>query len=456
MGKQLDLLIVEKILKEAMDSTDLLHGGEYQPEQVRELIRLLLRPDELLRLVTFVKLRRQKIEFNKMHMGEPITELAAELTEALPVAGQPRWNKAELDVVKVRSAWRESYELLLHMLAEVDDPNIEAAQRIIMEAMSWQMGLDFAHVALLGDSTITGTDPTSKLLKIMDGWLKQLDAGIVYDAGGVYPQHDLWNVLKRRMPPEFRGDPGLRWMVSDTVADDWLAHLAERGTALGDAAISGQGASPLGIPLQRINKMPDDLGIDSGSDPTPGRVNGTRYGPFHIITGSNDTLELNDGAGAFTVVFPAGVHDTVDMVKTLNDYFTANTKNVFADFWRGGFSLETTATGIGASVEVTANGNAQAALGLAVGTYAGKDANGMLYEGGIILLCNPKTLYFGQLVSTGAGTAGDGLRSTTEYNKDFDRVETATYAHIDCTVANKGQVVKCINVRRRPIVLVTP
>lgn len=105
--------------------------------------------------------------------------------------------------------------------------------------------------------------------------------------------------------------------------------------------------------------------------------------------------------------------------------------------------LYTTTTGAAAQIILGAS-TFLATAGLTAGTYAGHNAGsaGTVYEGSFVLLTNPMNLIFGMLA---------GTRIFSEFNKNYDRIETIVYNQVDAKVENIDAIVKGINVRRQAL-----
>ena len=61
--------------------------------------------------------------------------------------------------------------------------------------------------------------------------------------------------MKRKMPKQYKHDPGLKWLTGDAIAVDWADVVSDRGTILGDAALQGAEMAPLGAPMFFLNSV---------------------------------------------------------------------------------------------------------------------------------------------------------------------------------------------------------
>lgn len=432
----------EEIIEKTIETSDFLNSGLLNPEQQDRFIVLVKKFSTLLPMVRFVRMPQPKMDIDKLHVGEPVTESADENTDTGNLS-KPKFNKVELVAKKVRSAWNISTETLQ---GNIEQNNFEST---VMQAMTARIATDLEMLGIQGDSSIVGTDPVSRLLKRLDGWALQTEEGHILDAGGEPIQKGIFAEMKRMMPKQYRNDPGLRWIISDTIANDWLDTLADRETDVGDRALGGSGIAPYGIPMIQVALIPDDLPVTAGAAANSAQVAGTQYGPFTFATGHTDISINIDGAGAVVVAFlTTRIYETFELAKAINDaYVTAHGaayKYVARDDGDGNLLFVSPTTGAGSSVAIVATVNdAYAILGLTVGVTTGAASGGTVLEGSFIWLANPLNFIWGIL---------DGTRIFTEFNKNYDRIESIIYNQVEAKVENLDAVVKCVNVRRKQLV----
>lgn len=433
----------EQMIEKTIETSTFLNGGTLNPKQQDTFIALVRKYSTLLPQVRFHRLTQPVEDIDKMHVGEPVTEAAEENTPSSNQA-RARFNKVTLTARKLRSQW--------HVTTEALQGNIEQdrLEDTLMNAFTERMATDFEMLAIQGDSTLAGSDPTSRLLKRCDGWYKQAKSAHVLDAGGVTVTKGLLAFAKRMMPKQFRNDPGLRWIMSDSVVIDWEDSLSDRETDLGDRVLGGGSAgAPLGIPILPVPLIPDDLSVSTGDATSAINVATLEQGPY-VFTASNNVLKLDiDNAGAVTVTITAGTLETVVVANLINAaYVTAHGaayRNIAADDGFGHLILKSPTTGAASEVEIqTVANQAAVTLGFDVsGGYpvtkngAAAGANSVL-EGSFIMLCNPRNLIFGML---------DGTRVFTEFDKNNDRIETTMYNQVDAKIENLDSIVLIQNLR---------
>jgi hypothetical protein len=429
----------ERLIEKTIESSDFLNGGLLNPEQQARFVTLVKRFATLLPLVRSVRMSQATMEIDKLYVGEPVTESVDENT-ATATPSKPKFSKVELEARKVKSSWNVATEALQSNLEQND------FETTAMNAMTARISTDLEMLAIRGDMAIPAAlmDPVSRLLRRLDGWAKQTEGAHVLDVAGAEIQKGIFAEMKRMLPQQYKNDPNLRWFVADTIADDWLDVLSGRETALGDNALQGQGIAPLGIPLVKIPLIPDDLLVPVKAGPSGAAVIGMRFGPFLIVTGSNDTLSIKvNGGAAIAITLPAGTLDPVTVAKVINTAFGA-APAFAADEGDGQLKIATKTKGAASSIEVLAAGTANDTLGLSPGVVTGADAGGTVPEGSFIWLANPKNFIWGIL---------DGTRIFTEFNKDYDRIESVVYNQVAARIENIDAIVMAKNVRRRTLVI---
>jgi hypothetical protein len=439
----------EELLK-SIETGDFIGGqGLLTRDQQRQFIVLLKRYSSMFGAVRTIVMPQAAMDINKLHIGEPITVSVAENTNPAQ-DNKVLTNQVHLDAKKTKS----SYDLTTEVLQQ----NIEGDEfeLTVMRAMAARAALDLEYLALLGDEDLAPApnDKLGNLLAGNDGWFKLAHSGHVLDLNGSEVEPGIFSEMIRMLPPQYRGDPGLRFIVGETLVIDWQDTLQGRATALGDAALGDMGPSrsPYGKRMLVNSIIPDDQSLTVSED-VPACVKGTAFGPFTILAGTNDTLTINVNAGGAIAIVLVGdtasgsVLETRQVVQQINAAFAiASVPAVAFDDGYGQLVIKTTAKGAATSIVVTAGGAPDASRGLGLtdgvtdNTVAGTNNTGVVKEGTFIMLTNPRNLLWGVL---------DGTRMFTEFNKDFDRIETVLFNQTDAEIENPDALVLGINLRRK-------
>jgi HK97 family phage major capsid protein len=152
----------------------------------------------------------------------------------------------------------------IHLHDDLLEDNIEkdAMADTIMTLLAERVALDLEELLIKADkATAAGADPDG-FLRTMDGLLKMSDANVV-DADAAPVSINVYNDMKKAMPTRFRRNLStLRYLNSMDVESDYRVQVAARGTALGDAILTGSAPLPvLGTPLQGVALMPEAQGL---------------------------------------------------------------------------------------------------------------------------------------------------------------------------------------------------
>jgi hypothetical protein len=415
----------------------LLNGGELLPEQNDALTVLVADQSVLLKKVRFVKMTREKQRIDKFHISEPVTEAAAENTLDVPnVVG--KFNFVELSAEKVKSSWFLTHEFIR------DNIEQSGAEDTLMRTITTRMATDFEMLFIQGDSSLPLTTAENRLRRTFDGIDVLTDSSHIVDVNGESITLNHFARAMRAMPSKYKNDPGMKWLISDVILNDWINTLAARATRLGDSGVEGATASPIGKEFISIPMIPSDKPITLATG-IPAEVVGELNGPFVIVTGTNDTLILSiDGGANRTVTLPQGTLETVRVANIINGVLATAGDNAYAyDDGQGRLAIRTGTAAAAANITLVAS-TALAILGLTAGSNDGEDSGtaGILREGSFMLFCNPQNLIFGMV---------QNARVYSEYNKNYDRLETAIYSSLACNIENPDAIVKVVNLRRKPL-----
>lgn len=423
-----------EIVEKTITSSDLLNGGTLNSVQQTEFVKLVKDFSKLLGMIRFERMPRPLFDVDKIHIGEPVTESVDENTDTGNTS-KAKFNQVQLIAQKLRSAWNQTTE---SFQGNIEQNKLE---QTLMEMMMTRISTDLELLAMRGDSSIGApSTPLERLLSRLDGWDLQTDSAHIVDADGSVISKGLLSQMLRSMPKDFLNDrASLRWLVADSIWQDWVDLLSDRGTAVGDRALQGEAIAPFGIPMIPVPSIPDDKPV-TVQVATSAFVVGDEFDPF-VFTSTNKTLILDiDNAGGETVTFTEGTLNVSQVAAEINAA-AASLAGVARTDREGRLILESTTTGTGSEIDIT-GGTSLTTLGLSVSTTNGVDAGtgDDVNDGSFILLTNPKNLIWGML---------DGTRIFTEFNKNFDRIETMIYNQVDAKIENLDAIVKATNIRKR-------
>lgn len=427
----------EQVLK-TIETSDFANGGLLDPKRQRQFTKYVREYGKMLPMVRFEQLSQSQMTLDKMYIGEPVTH-AVEENDPTAYLAKPATGQIHLQTKKLKSSWNITTESLVENIEQ------KGFEQTMMEGMTRRISTDIELLAIQGDSTkyAGATDVFGRLLKRQDGWDVLTEKSHILDVGGATVQKGIFAEMIRMMPQQYLQDSGLRWFVSKSIAIDWLDLLADRLTGLGDGALNGNSVSPYGIPMVEVPLLPDNKKVKISTG-TTAKVLGNRADAFVIETGANKLLLAIDGAAAVTVTLPVGTFTVGHIAAFING--TAGLAGIASDDTHGRLVLTSPTNGVTSIISIQAvAADAYDVLGLSEGTNSGV-ANGTqadVEDGSFIWLANPKNF-----VAAFRGTT----RLYTEFNKDYDRLETVIYNEIDFAIENDDSIVKATNLRKRQLI----
>jgi hypothetical protein len=162
---------------------------------------------------------------------------------------------------KIRLPW-EITEDALH--ENLEDGNLES---IMLDEMTTQFALDLEDLEVNGDSADVSAD--AAFLTINNGILKLVSTAAVSGRNlngatvnsGVFSKAHMFDMLYA-LPPKYRNQPGLVWIMSPNRQVQWWEQLTDRTTDAGDALLLGSGGAadkPLGKSILTVPSWPDNV-----------------------------------------------------------------------------------------------------------------------------------------------------------------------------------------------------
>lgn len=249
---------LQEILK-AQITTGL--GGLASPQDAEEFIDLAVEQTAVLQSIRVETGIKTSMNLDALELGEPAMVGATEATApSSDDVVAPEHIRKVLQPVEVIAAYDVSFSFLRKNI-QGDRVN-ETLNRIF--AKRW--GKDTVQLIFTGDKAITGTTRTDKLIKILDGFIKQAEGDAdVHDftipSTPTYSGKDgVFNSMLRLLPKDYRDQRAeLSFFVSQNVVDAYLDELGERNTNLGDAVLmQGEKMPYRGVTLRPVFGMPDN------------------------------------------------------------------------------------------------------------------------------------------------------------------------------------------------------
>jgi hypothetical protein len=421
------------LIHKAVTGSSFLNGGELNAKQRDTFLMYVRKFTKLIPLCRTEIMENPKLEIPKLHIGEPITKGLVD-NNLLSETGTPLFNSISLDTKELFSYYNITRRAVRR--------NVSLTRIVeqVTQAMMMQIATDLENAFINGDETLGAGTPINDLLRVNNGLDILSNSGNIYDHSGDFISKTVFAKMIRMMPESYSDDPGLRFFLPRALQVDWTDLNSERIDAIGERAFKGNVEAPFGVPIVSVPLLPSRKAV-AVTVATAGHILGTVAGPFNIVTGTNDTLIVNLGAGNKTCTLPQGVWTAQEIAAYLKATAGLSTLIVQDDGF-GHIFLQHPTSGVAATLTIAA-ANGWATLGVAVAAYAGTDAGsaGSLNDGCIILLANPMNFIWGNY---------DKTEIYTEWNKDYARWETVVINETDYAIESADKVVKAINVRRRP------
>lgn len=250
----------EELLQKAITAAEALaSSGKLNPAQADRFIDYVIDESVMKNNVRIVKFRNEKLEIDKIGIGNRVMWPATEY-----VAPQDRLgvttSKLALQPKEVITAFDIS-----DTFKEVNLEGENVEDHIMkMFATGWRNNGEEQAIRgdLLGEAVLegdikTGGDPNryvkDPLLAMFDGWWRKSDGGHTVDVGGTNIGLSVFGAMIRAMPQKFRRNKAmLRFFMPSDLAQIYIEKIATRQTPKGDAAAEGQTQTPFGIPIVEV------------------------------------------------------------------------------------------------------------------------------------------------------------------------------------------------------------
>lgn len=240
-------------------------GGKLQDDQADTFFRKVFDRPGLVGDLRSVPMNSDTMNINKIGLGTRILQVAPTGTAPYIVDGvgetfgnnrnlasanrfNPTFEQVQLTV--------KEYMAEIHLTDDVMENNLEQEnlQSVIMDMATARLALDIEEAVIQGD---TSNGALAAVLQLQNGILKRIVTNVV-DHGSNTINLDAFANLQYALPTKYsRNLPNMKYYLHNYKELAWRQALAARGTALGDANITGDRQIPaLGIPLAPLATMP--------------------------------------------------------------------------------------------------------------------------------------------------------------------------------------------------------
>ena len=217
------------------------NGGILAPEQSNQFIDFIVEEPTILQQARILRMRAPEVKINRLGFGGRIMRAARQAGGENDDGSNDRYvRKADRAAPTTTQINVTTKEVIaeVRLPYEVLEVNIEgeSLQTHIIRQIAQRVALDLEEYALWSDVSLTG-DP---YLALQDGWMKRANQHVVdWEEAGVSP--DMFSAALLTLPQRYlRFVSQMKAFVSPADRIRYMQFLQQRGTAMGDAAITGQ------------------------------------------------------------------------------------------------------------------------------------------------------------------------------------------------------------------------
>lgn len=214
-------------------------GGLASAQDAEEFIDLAVEQTSVLQKIRVETGIKTTMNLDALDLGEPAMVAATEATapDSADVVA-PTHIRKTLQPVEVISAYDVSFSFLRKNI-EGERVN-ESLNRIFAK----RFGKDTVQLIFNGDTATTPTDRTTKLLAILDGFIKQAEGDAAvhdYTISGTDYLGTIFPGMMALLPKDYKDQRDqLAFFVSANVYDAYADQIGARATALGDMVLVGK------------------------------------------------------------------------------------------------------------------------------------------------------------------------------------------------------------------------
>jgi len=253
----------EELVQKALITTaDLVAAGKLNDMQSDMFIDFVIDVTELRGSVRVVRFTNENLQIDKIGVGQRVSVPKEEAKDP-GVRRGVNTSKVKLTPQEVMTPFEISDNFAEHNIEgeEVEDT--------VMRLMATQTANDVEELVINGDvlgparvegDLFDGGSTTSVIkdsfIGLIDGWLRLMDSGNVYDAEGANLSAKIFSGMIKKMPVKFRRTRrNLRFLMALDLEQNWREKVSSRGTAQGDAALTSSGT----IPVYGVQMVPVPL-----------------------------------------------------------------------------------------------------------------------------------------------------------------------------------------------------
>lgn len=281
----------EELLRKAITAAEALaSSGKLNPAQADKFLDYVIDESVMKNNVRVVKFRNEKLEIDKIGIGNRVMFPATEYVAPSQRLGVTT-SKIELQPKEVITAFDIS-----DTFKEVNLEGESIEDHIMkMFATGWRnngeelciRGDTVGQAALQGDIYAGGSTTQyikDTLLAMFNGWWRKSDSGHLVNLSGTNIGLSVFGQMLRAMPQKFRRNrKELRFFMPSDLAQIYIEKIATRMTPKGDRAAEGETQTPFGIPIVEVPLLEQNPTIVESvtlDDVTPVQL---RYAPVSSV-----------------------------------------------------------------------------------------------------------------------------------------------------------------------------
>lgn len=247
----------ELVQKAIITTADIASAGKLNDVQSDMFIDFVIDVTELRGSVRTVRFRNENMQIDKIGVGQRVSVPKEEAKDPGVRRGIST-SKVKLTPQEVMTPFEISDNFAEHNIEG------ESVEDTVMRLMATQTANDLEEMLVNGDklgparieNDLFDGGSTTQVIKdsfmaLVDGWLRLLDAGNLYDAAGANLSTKVFSGMIKKMPVKFRRTRrNLRFLMSLDLEQNWREKVSTRATAQGDAALTSSGQIPVfGVPM---------------------------------------------------------------------------------------------------------------------------------------------------------------------------------------------------------------
>lgn len=247
----------ELVQKAIITTADLAAAGKLNDVQSDMFIDFVIDVTELRGSVRTVRFRNENLQIDKIGVGQRVSVPKEEAKDP-GVRRGVNTSKVKLTPQEIMTPFEISDNFAEHNIEG------ESVEDTVMRLMATQTANDIEELLINGDvlgpARVEGDlfdgGSTTNVIKdsfiaLLDGWLRLLDGGNIYDAQGANLSSKVFSAMIKKMPVKFRRTRrNLRWLMALDLEQNWREKVSSRGTAAGDRALTSSDMIPVyGIPM---------------------------------------------------------------------------------------------------------------------------------------------------------------------------------------------------------------